>query len=365
MRVIPNHVTNKLLFHPCTEKRFNEILADLQKEGAEPGSIDLGRIIPEPEGLFMGDLGVEEMKKYKDNNWYDWRIKHWNTKWNAYGFEPPAFSGDTGTMIFRTANCSPFPVIFKLSQKYPDVEIDLRYADEDIGYNVGEITVCAGELIDDSSPQYGSATARELAADILGLNLDFDLNTGSGYVVTDAIGNQLHRRFTVVPRLCSSFHGDFSAIKGLQSVTVNGEARELHNGMLVLDADGNYKVTVQTAERTDSFQITVDATPPTLTLSGVENGGETGGTVRLSDPSEDAELIVTKDGEAIAYRYGEPLTDAGVYYAILTDACGNQTEYRFVIIETADTSWVAFAVIAGILALGGVGLVLFRRRKLR
>ena len=110
MTVIPNHVTNKLLFHPCTEQRFNEILADLQKEGAEPGSIDLGRIIPEPEGLFMGDLGVEEMKKYKDNNWYDWRIKHWNTKWNAYGFEPPAFSSDTGTMTFRTANCSPFRV---------------------------------------------------------------------------------------------------------------------------------------------------------------------------------------------------------------------------------------------------------------
>ena len=56
---MPNHVTNKLLFHPCTEQRFNEILADLQKEGAEPGSIDLGRMIPEPEGLFMGDLGVE------------------------------------------------------------------------------------------------------------------------------------------------------------------------------------------------------------------------------------------------------------------------------------------------------------------
>ena len=99
---MPNHVTNKLLFHPCTEKRFNEILADLQKEGAEPGTVDLGRIIPEPEGLFMGDLGVEEMKKYKDNNWYDWRMKHWNTKWNAYGFEPPTFSGDTGTMTFRT-----------------------------------------------------------------------------------------------------------------------------------------------------------------------------------------------------------------------------------------------------------------------
>lgn len=204
---MPNHVTNKLLFHPCTEKRFNEILADLQKEGAEHGSIDLGRIIPEPEGLFMGDLGVEEMKKYKDNNWYDWRIKHWNTKWNAYGFEPPAFSGDTGTMTFRTANCSPFPVIFKLSQKYPDVEIDLRYADEDIGYNVGEITVCAGELIDDNSPQYGSATAQELAADILGLNLDFDLNTGSGYVVS-LLGN--YYEYCEDVRISQAFQCDVS-----------------------------------------------------------------------------------------------------------------------------------------------------------
>ena len=207
MTVIPNHVTNKLLFHPCTEKRFNEILADLRKEGAEPGSIDLGRIIPEPEGLFMGDLGVEEMKKYKDNNWYDWRIKHWNTKWNAYGFEPPAFSGDTGTMTFRTANCSPFPVIFRLSQKYPDVEIDLRYADEDIGYNVGEITVCAGELIDDNSPQYGSATAQELAADILGLNLDFDLNTGSGYVVS-LLGN--YYEYCEDVRISQAFQCDVS-----------------------------------------------------------------------------------------------------------------------------------------------------------
>ena len=43
---MPNHVTNKLLFHPCKEKRFNEILADLQKEGAEPGSLILEGLSP-------------------------------------------------------------------------------------------------------------------------------------------------------------------------------------------------------------------------------------------------------------------------------------------------------------------------------
>ena len=110
-------------------------------------------------------------------------------------------------MTFRTANCSPFPVIFKLSQKYPDVEIDLRYADEDIGYNVGEITVCAGELIDDNSPQYGSATAQELAADILGLNLDFDLNTGSGYVVS-LLGN--YYEYCEDVRISQAFQCDVS-----------------------------------------------------------------------------------------------------------------------------------------------------------
>ncbi len=223
---------------------------------------------------------------------------------------------------------------------------------------VNDLTITAEEPVTVQLLRDGQTVAYQVG-DVISLPGEYELT------VTDAIGNQLHRRFTVVPRLCSSFRGDFSAIKGLQSVTVNGEVQELHDGMLVLDADSSYTVTVQTAERTDSFQITVDATPPTLTLSGVENGGETGGTVLLSDPSEETELIVTKDGEAVAYRYGEPLTDAGVYHAILTDACGNQTEYRFVIIETADTSWVAFAVIAGILALGGVGLVLFRRRKLR
>ena len=115
---MPNHVTNKLHFHHCTEDRFQEILKDIQSNEAGFGSIDFRKLIPEPEGLYMGDLGIEEMKRYKDNNWYDWRMKNWNTKWNAYGFEPPEFSGNTGTMTFLTANCSPFRVLFKLSEKY-------------------------------------------------------------------------------------------------------------------------------------------------------------------------------------------------------------------------------------------------------
>lgn len=185
---MPNHVTNELHFHHCTEDRFHEILKDIQSDEAGLGSIDFRKMIPEPEGLYMGDLGIEEMKRYKDNNWYDWRMKNWNTKWNAYGFEPPEFSGNTGTMTFLTANCAPFRVLFKLSEKYPDVEFELRYADEDLGYNVGEISFIAGELIDDNSPQEGTAVAQELAADIMGIELSFDINSASGYVLS-LLGN--------------------------------------------------------------------------------------------------------------------------------------------------------------------------------
>lgn len=185
---MPNHVTNELHFHHCTEDRFYEILKDIQSDEAVLGSIDFRKLIPEPEGLYMGDLGLEEMKRYKDNNWYDWRMKNWNTKWNAYGFEAPSYSGDTGTITFLTANCSPFRVLFKLSEKYPDVEFELRYADEDLGYNVGEISFIAGELIDDNSPQEGTAVAQELAADIIGIELSFDINSASGYVLS-LLGN--------------------------------------------------------------------------------------------------------------------------------------------------------------------------------
>ena len=157
---------------------------DIQSDEAGLGSIDFRKLIPEPEGLYMGDLGIEEMKRYKDNNWYDWRMKNWNTKWNAYSFEAPTYSGDAGTMTFLTANCSPFRVLFRLSEKYSDVEFELRYADEDLGYNVGEISFAAGELIDDNTPRDGTAAAQELAADILGIDLTFDVNSASGYVLS-------------------------------------------------------------------------------------------------------------------------------------------------------------------------------------
>ena len=75
-----NGITNELTFAQCSKERCREILEAIQMDDYGIGSIDFNKIIPQPEGLYLGDLGLEERRLYKDNNWYDWRTKNWDTR---------------------------------------------------------------------------------------------------------------------------------------------------------------------------------------------------------------------------------------------------------------------------------------------
>lgn len=180
-----NNITNELTFTKCSSKRCREILEAIQMDDYGIGSIDFNKIIPQPEGLYLGDLGLEERRLYKDNNWYDWRTKNWDTKWNSYGYdEGLGFDEGNNQIRFFSANRSARKVILALSRQYPDVLFELRYADEDLGYNVGQISMIAGEAIDGIIPKEGTAEAQELAADIMGIKLAFDIDSASGYVLS-------------------------------------------------------------------------------------------------------------------------------------------------------------------------------------
>ena len=68
------------------------------------------------------------------------------------------------------------PVIDKLSQMFPEVEVDLKWADEDIGHNVGHVVLLAGEPIDGNIPEGGSREAYEMAFQIHGAEAaDFNM----------------------------------------------------------------------------------------------------------------------------------------------------------------------------------------------
>lgn len=77
----------------------------------------------------------EWKKKYGADNWYEWQVANWGTKWNAYNV---SFCGGDGILeyFFDTAWSSPEPVVMALSKKFPSLdfkvdvggEVDLEYA---------------------------------------------------------------------------------------------------------------------------------------------------------------------------------------------------------------------------------------------
>ncbi len=166
---MPNHVTNILSFEDIPYEQIKEILEAIKNDEYGIGSIDFNKIIPMPENIFRGNLGTEERKLYGSDNWYDWSIENWGTKWNGYDFAP--FEEGQRSIEFNTAWATVLPVIEALSEKYPDAVIKIRWSDEDFGYNVGEREYQNGESIYEYEPEGGSKAAYELAADIH----DYDL----------------------------------------------------------------------------------------------------------------------------------------------------------------------------------------------
>ena len=97
-------------------------------------------------------------------------------------------------------------------------------------------------------------------------------------------------------------------------------------------------------------------------LNGVENVGKTKGEVSLTDLSETATVVVTKDGEKIAYTLGELLNEAGRYAITVTDECGNVSEYSFEI-TNGISGWAITGIVVGSLTLiaGAVFIILKKR----
>ena len=161
---MPNHVTSIITFKGETE-RVNDILAFIQGDGQ---AIDFNKILPMPKcyeydttnhpdgkGLevgkpigFEGPIATEELieeykratkeqrEKYGVVGWYDWRVRNWGTKWNAYDCV-----GEGNTILFDTAWNAPIPIFQQLAKMFPDIELHVVFADEDAGYNTGELTI--------------------------------------------------------------------------------------------------------------------------------------------------------------------------------------------------------------------------------
>jgi hypothetical protein len=176
---MPNHVTNFLTFKG-EQKQIDELINKVKRKDTlfdfnsfYPMPKELkkttspARIVTEeeylkeqekPDNLYKSitqKMSDELIAKYGHNDWYDWSIENWGTKWNCYD----CCEFENGFQ-FLTAWSTPYKAICKLSELFPEVEINVRFYDEDFGSNVGEYILLNGELTYENCPDYSEDSIR-------------------------------------------------------------------------------------------------------------------------------------------------------------------------------------------------------------
>lgn len=242
---MPNHVKNKIIFSGDQQK-INGLLERIQNDERGFGTIDFNKIIPMPESLHidagsteteainnyltavnpvtpdykmpkmevpefilllkrmnqhkgfggynpnlsdslikanmvvLGEKYVTNFQNHGATTWYDWSIENWGSKWESYRDEP----FQDNTISYCTAWSRVMPVITKLAEMAPELDIEYQWADEDLGNNVGFAEFSGGELINDCFHDPWSNKAYELCAEIWDIDLVeegllFDKKSGS------------------------------------------------------------------------------------------------------------------------------------------------------------------------------------------
>ena len=117
---MPNYCKGYLSI-TCSEDTFEQIKDYVR---SEESVFDFEKIIPMPENIYRGFLGSKEESLYGKDNWYDWSIENWGTKWNAC-----EVSLDGYEYYFETAWSPCSPVIAALAKRFPEAVMRYTYSE--------------------------------------------------------------------------------------------------------------------------------------------------------------------------------------------------------------------------------------------
>ena len=151
---MPNWVENNVMISGDNDK-----LVEIEKLLASKNCVfDFDKVIPMPphSDTFYrdGNLGPAESKKYGSNNWYDWSVNNWGTKWNSCESVITYKDEENLHYSFQTAWSPAIPVIKKLAEMF-DVEIRFVYINEDYGNDCGRLIINNGKVIEDTYYETG------------------------------------------------------------------------------------------------------------------------------------------------------------------------------------------------------------------
>lgn len=135
----------------------NPLIASLQ--ASNRSSFDIKNLSESCFSQFVGMLENYRACGYLHS--MDFARKVWGTKWNAC---EQNVNPDEGIASFDTAWSCPEGVLIELSKRFPEDDIKVVFADEDIGSNCGTFTLKSGAVIfSDIAPAWSDSTDEQKA----------------------------------------------------------------------------------------------------------------------------------------------------------------------------------------------------------
>lgn len=159
---MPNHVTVELtLTGPIADR---QAVIALMGEGET--DFDFNKLIPRPkefDDIISGSCTIdgERVEAWREidgknvpvtaeeraslrerfgaTNWYEWCVKNWGTKWNAYDVFPVSHGTNRTTFTFTCAWSDPRPIIEELARRFPALKLKVWCSgevDEEYGYAI-------------------------------------------------------------------------------------------------------------------------------------------------------------------------------------------------------------------------------------
>jgi len=136
---------------------------------------DLNTFVPMPEELATTKSPVDNpnsdanralRKVYGYDNWYDWKINNWGTKWNTYD---NYIDHDNNAISFQTAWNVPYKVFEVMAEMYPELHFHMEIVEEG-GYFAGTVDIKDGNIENGLTDDY--ETWKEYASEFMGMEFE-------------------------------------------------------------------------------------------------------------------------------------------------------------------------------------------------
>jgi len=153
----------------------------------------------------------------------------------------------------------------------------------------------------------------------------------------------------------------------ITKATLDGTEIDYTRKFVDMSKEGHYIISYECPKASVPYtlDVTVDTTPPTVVLEGVDEDGKARGPVAITQVVSEDTLVITRNGEEYKNYLASVLTQNGRYVVTVTDPAGNSTEYRFTILIYLDrNAWIfggLFLLVVAVVA----GLFVYFKKNLR